>query len=283
MRSSARSVTSSDPYEALRERFASTPYREIEHPPAASALEYHGIVGSRLEQQAKALLLRRYRADGGKDYLVYALPGNAEADLDALQRATGSSRLRLATRAELSEQTGCRFGELPAVGSVFGCELVLDERLLHEPELYFNAGRLDRSFVIEPARPRRARAAADPLMDGLDGRMFEVVEVSPASEISTETRFEFRERDGVVEAHYSGGVIVTGHIVGRREGDRIRTAYAQLGPDGRLSTGTAEMRIESGAGRRAAPRRGLRLVGRNAGRERPAVAGGGLAWLALPS
>jgi hypothetical protein len=79
----------------------------------------------------------------------------------------------------------------------------------------------------------------------LDGRVFAVVEVSPASEISAETRFEFRERDGVVEADYAGGEIVTGHIVGRREGDVIRTAYAQLRRDGGLSTGGAEMRIES--------------------------------------
>jgi hypothetical protein len=33
------------------------------------------------------------------------------------------------------------------VGSIFGCELILDERLLAEDELYLNAARLDRSFV----------------------------------------------------------------------------------------------------------------------------------------
>ena len=148
-------MTSSErsPYQALRERFAATatPYREIRHAPAASARDYHAIVGSRLEQQAKALLFRRYRKDGTKDYLVYALPGNAEADIDALRAASASSRLRLATPAELEQQTGCRFGELPPLGSLFGCELVLDERLVGEPELYFNAGCLDRSFIVEPA------------------------------------------------------------------------------------------------------------------------------------
>lgn len=148
-------MTNSDrsPHQALRERFATTatPYREITHAPAAAALDYHAIVGSRLEQQAKALLFRRYRSDGTKDYLVYALPGDAEADIDALRTVTASSRLRLATQAELEQQTGCRFGELPPLGSLFGCELVLDERLLSQPELYFNAGCLDRSFIVEPA------------------------------------------------------------------------------------------------------------------------------------
>ena len=93
---------------------------------------YDALVGSRLEQRAKALLFRRYADGGAKSYLVYALPGNAEAHV------------------ELERQTGCRFGELPPFGSIFGCALALDGRLLTVAELYFNAGRLDRSVVLTP-------------------------------------------------------------------------------------------------------------------------------------
>ena len=143
------------PYELLVDRFAAagTPYREIEHPPAASAAAYHEVVGSRLAQQAKALLLRRYRPDG-RDYLIHTLPGDRSADLDSVAAAVGAVRLRLATARELQEATGCRFGELPPVGSVFGVALSIDERLLAEPEVYFNAGRLDRSFVVQPGHLR---------------------------------------------------------------------------------------------------------------------------------
>jgi Ala-tRNA(Pro) deacylase len=147
-------VTSSDsPYKLLLQRLRSTgtPFRELSHPAAGSAREYHEVVGSQLEQQAKALLFRRYRTGGGKDYLIYALPGNAEAELTRLATASASLRLRLATSAELEQTTGCRFGELPPVGSIFGCPLVLDQRLLTQPELYFNAGRLDRSIILAPA------------------------------------------------------------------------------------------------------------------------------------
>src|SRR5689334_20261566 len=141
-----------DPYVALRARFVAegVPFVEISHPPAASAADYHGVVGSRLAQQAKALLLRRYRASGAKDYVIHALPGDKSADLDALRTATESARVRLATPEELVRVTGCRFGELPPVGSIFGVELVLDDRLLGESELYFNACRLDRSFIVSP-------------------------------------------------------------------------------------------------------------------------------------
>jgi len=145
-------VTSSDGsrYDELRELFTSsgTPFRELRHPAAAAAADYHVVVGSRLEQQAKALFLRRYRRDGTKDYVIYALPGDQTADLQALGASSGG-RLRLATEDELRRHTGCSFGELPPVGSIFGVELVLDERLLDEQELYFNACRLDRSFVVE--------------------------------------------------------------------------------------------------------------------------------------
>jgi Ala-tRNA(Pro) deacylase len=152
-------VTSSEgPCAALRAHLLTydTPFREIEHRPAASALEYHQVVGSRLTQQAKALLLRRYRDDGGKELRHLLPPGGAEADLDAVSAAASSARLRLATRQELERQTGCRFGELPPVGSIFGCELLLDERLLTEDELYFNAGRLDRFVRRRACRSGRA-------------------------------------------------------------------------------------------------------------------------------
>lgn len=88
-------------------------------------------------------------------------------------------------------------------------------------------------------------APADPL--SLDLLVFNVLETSPESEISPDTWFEFRERDDVVVATYAGGSIVSGQLVGRRTDDLVRTAYAQLVTDGRLQTGTAEMRVERGA------------------------------------
>jgi hypothetical protein len=88
----------------------------------------------------------------------------------------------------------------------------------------------------------------------LDLRVFEVVETSSASAISSETVFEFRERDGVVEATYAGGEVVRGFLTGRREGDRVATAYAHLHAGGELRAGTADVRIEPRPGGR------LRLI-----------------------
>jgi hypothetical protein len=90
----------------------------------------------------------------------------------------------------------------------------------------------------------RLPIGSDPL--DLDLRVFEVVMTSPASAISTDTWFEFHERAGIVGASYTGGRIAMGQLIGRREHDQVFTAYAQLGVDGRLQTGTATMCIEIG-------------------------------------
>jgi Ala-tRNA(Pro) deacylase len=97
-------------------RQAGVRFRELDHPPAASALDYHRIVGSRLEQQAKALLFRRYADGGAKSYVVYALP-----------------ETRKPTSSVCAEP-----------------RRLVDGRLLTVDELYFNAGRLDRSVVLTP-------------------------------------------------------------------------------------------------------------------------------------
>jgi hypothetical protein len=98
----------------------------------------------------------------------------------------------------------------------------------------------------------RAGAPPDPL--DLDLRVFTVVETSPVSAISGETVFEFRERDGVVQATYSGGEVVRGVLTGRRDGGRVTSAYAQLHGGGEVRTGTAAMRVEPHPGGR------LRLI-----------------------
>lgn len=124
-------------------------YEEIEHPPAASAEEYSRIVGSALQEQAKALLIRRYRREGGKDLVIHSLPGDARGDLEALAEPLAAKRLRLASVAELKAATGCDFGELPSIGSIFELPLSVDARLLAQERVFFNAGRLDRSVVLD--------------------------------------------------------------------------------------------------------------------------------------
>lgn len=52
---------------------------------------------------------------------------------------------------QLTDVTGCGFGELPPFGALFGVPLILDRDLLGEDEIYFNAGDLSTSIAMDPA------------------------------------------------------------------------------------------------------------------------------------
>lgn len=134
------------------------PFEEIEHPPVASAEEYSRVVGSALDRQAKALLLRRYRRSGGKDWVMHSLPGDQQGDLGALAQPLEAKRLRLATADELKDATGCGFGELPSLGAIFGLPLSMDARLLAHDQIFLGAGRLDRSVILNPNNLKDAEA-----------------------------------------------------------------------------------------------------------------------------
>jgi Ala-tRNA(Pro) deacylase len=129
-------------------------YQGIEHAPAAGAEEYMRTLNTRLEQQAKVLLVTYNKESSkghlAKGYAVVAIQGQKKADLEGLKEIIGASKLRLADRNQLKEITGCNFGELHPFARLFGLSLLMDKDLLQEERIYINAGRLDYSIVLDP-------------------------------------------------------------------------------------------------------------------------------------
>ncbi|NUT36523.1 MAG: hypothetical protein HOV79_26005 [Hamadaea sp.] len=70
----------------------------------------------------------------------------------------------------------------------------------------------------------------------LDGRRFSAA-ANVGGEVSTDTIFEYEERDGEVFATYHGGAVRRGHLVGTREGDTLDIRYVQLNDKGETSSG----------------------------------------------
>ena len=135
-------------------------YRLVEHAPAGSADEYHEVLETRYEQQAKALLLRVKR-NRQKSFAVVTLQAQKRLEFERAARLLHAREVRLATDEQLLEVTGCRSGELPPFGKPFDTPLLFDSELTNESEIYFNLGSLSLSMVLDPAQIVRLE---DPLL-----------------------------------------------------------------------------------------------------------------------
>lgn len=124
-------------------------YRVIEHEAAGSAEEYHEVLGTRFEEQAKALFVR-YKKPGDKGFVILALQAQKRADLNRVARLVKATETRLGTAQQLAEATGCSFGELPPLGGIYGLQLLMDKDLLTQDEIFFNAGTLTVSIAVDP-------------------------------------------------------------------------------------------------------------------------------------
>jgi Ala-tRNA(Pro) deacylase len=124
-------------------------YQAIRHQPAASAEEYHQVLGTRFEQQAKSIFLR-VRRPGAKSFAVLAIQAQKRADLPRAAELLGAREAKLATREQLEQQTGCSFGELAPFGGLYGVPVLIDADLLTQDEIYFNAGDLSTSLRMSP-------------------------------------------------------------------------------------------------------------------------------------
>jgi Ala-tRNA(Pro) deacylase len=125
------------------------PHQSIHHAAAASVLEYQQTLGTRLEQQAKALFIR-YKKSNTKGFAIVAIQAQKRLDLDMVCKLLHAKEARLGTHEQLMEATGCNYGELPPLGKIFSLTLLMDKELLKEDQIYFNAGSLTFSIILSP-------------------------------------------------------------------------------------------------------------------------------------
>lgn len=71
----------------------------------------------------------------------------------------------------------------------------------------------------------------------LDGRTLVGVENTAGGEVSGATEFHFEQDGDRIYAHYAGGPIVDGHLVGTIEGRRWDVRYVQVNDRGETASG----------------------------------------------
>ena len=120
-------------------------FRIIEHPAEGRSDIVAALRGTQPGQGAKAMLCR---SEGV--YVLAVLPGDRKVDFKKVAQVAGKRKATLATPEEAMQQTGCAIGAIPPFSFSERITLAVDPALIeNHAEIAFNAGRLDRSMVLD--------------------------------------------------------------------------------------------------------------------------------------
>lgn len=123
-------------------------FRVIEHPAEGKSDLVARIRGTTPGQGAKAMLCKS--RDTSAHLVLAVLPGDRKLDFKKVAQAAGIKRATLATAEEAIQETGCQIGAIPPFSFSSKIKLVVDPDLINNhDEIAFNAGRLDRSIVLD--------------------------------------------------------------------------------------------------------------------------------------
>lgn len=129
-------------------------FRVIEHPPEGKSDEVAKIRGTAAGQGAKAMLCKS-KDDSGV-FVLAVLPGDRKLDFRKVAEAVGLKKITLASPEEATLATGCKIGAIPPFAFSPRIQLLVDPALVEAyDEIAFNAGRLDRSIVLDSGDYRR--------------------------------------------------------------------------------------------------------------------------------
>ena len=141
-------------------------FRVIEHAAEGRSEAISAIRGNRPDQAAKAMVLDVRGGGGGKRHVLAILPGSRKLDFNAVAALFEARKCGFANPETAQELTGCVMGAVPPFARNPALSVVVEQDLLVNDTLFFNAGRLDRSMELDTrdglavVKPRIARIAA---------------------------------------------------------------------------------------------------------------------------
>lgn len=131
-------------------------YAEILHEPTMSSTrtaEVCHISGDRL---AKGIVLRR-----NGDYMLAVMPASHHLRLSELRTKLGED-VDMADETEIDQLfRDCAHGAVPAVGQCYGLNLIVDDSIGAQPEIYMEAG--DHATLLHLSQAQFARLTANAL------------------------------------------------------------------------------------------------------------------------
>ena len=139
-------------------------HRHLQHEPTPTSEDSARVRGEPLKVGGKALVLK---IDEG--FLLLVLSADRRLDSKRLRATLGARKVRFATREELHELTGLVPGSVPPFGRpLLPLTLVVDESVLENERIAFNAGSLEESIIMSVedwracAQPSQVVAVTEP-------------------------------------------------------------------------------------------------------------------------
>ena len=130
------------------------PYREVHHGPTLTSEDSARARGEDLRIGGKALLIKT-----GDIFRLFVLSASRKLNSTAVKTRFGAKKLRFASADELRELTGLAPGSVPPFGiPILPFELYVDESILANQKIAFNAGSLTDSMVMTVEDYRKAAA-----------------------------------------------------------------------------------------------------------------------------
>ena len=118
--------------------------RAVHHEPTYTSEQSAQARGEDVRIGGKALLIKT-----GDVFRLFVMSAALKLDNAAIRRKFGVRRARFATREELEEFTGLVPGSVPPFGEpILPFELYVDESILENKRIAFNAGSLTDSIIM---------------------------------------------------------------------------------------------------------------------------------------
>lgn len=110
-------------------------YELVPHPHSETALASAAASGLPADSVVKAVVLK-----GGDGFMLALLPASSHIQFDELRRLLGNN-VDIASEEQVETLfPDCEPGSVPALGAAYGLDVVVDDSLAEQPDLYLEGG-----------------------------------------------------------------------------------------------------------------------------------------------
>lgn len=123
-------------------------YRVIEHEPEGRTEVIANIRRNLIEQSIKSIVLQVRLSKKENIYCLANVPGDCRIDFKGVKNHFNADSAAFAKPEKAQELTGCVIGAIPPFSFYDQLSVLADPLIKENDEVVFNAGRLDRSIMM---------------------------------------------------------------------------------------------------------------------------------------